>query len=99
MRHVMTLSAFLGLATLAHVPATAQVANPGQLGTCDREAAECLKKGGTRNSCQARIDECLSRNACEVVYASCLELMEIDESVTEADCRKKRAACVKKRTR
>jgi len=71
----------------------------GLLEQCNREAAACLEKGGDRTSCQAVVDECMSRNACEEVYMSCLELMELDEGVTESDCRKKRAQCREKRKR
>ena len=68
-----------------------------QLDTCHREASECMRAGGDEQQCQARVDECMSRNACEEVYLSCLELMEIDETVTEAACVRKRATCRRSR--
>ncbi len=76
----------------------AQAAESRQLlDTCHREASECMQAGGDTNQCQARVDECMSRNACEEVYLSCLELTEIDETVTEAACIRKRATCRRSR--
>ena len=72
-------------------------ATAGAMNQCHGEAARCMKAGGTRESCQAVVDECMSRHACEEVYLSGLELMEIDENMTESACGKKRAECRKKR--
>lgn len=68
-----------------------------QMDQCHRIAKTCLKAGGSEKECQEWIDDCMSRLACEEVYLSCLELMEIDETVTEATCDKKRASCRRKR--
>lgn len=68
-----------------------------QLDECHRVASDCMSAGGSESQCQARVDDCMSRNACEEVYLSCLELMEIDETMTEAACAKKRTACRRKR--
>ncbi len=80
------------------VLATVMPAGAAQsLNECHRVASECLNAGGDRQQCQTRVDDCMSRNACEEVYLSCLELMEIDETVTEAACAGKRATCRRKR--
>ena len=68
-----------------------------QMDRCHRVASNCMKAGGSEKECQEWVDDCMSRNACEEVYLSCLELMEIDETVTEAMCEKKRASCREKR--
>ena len=85
----------LALALAAVPPATASA---GAMNQCHQVAAECMKQGGDRISCQARVDECKSRNACEEVYLSCLELMEIDETITEEACSEKRRQCALKRS-
>ena len=91
----MTRFALFAALLAVVLPATSSAT--GTMDQCHRAAAECMQKGGDRISCQARVDECRSRNACEEVYLSCLELMEIDETVTEEDCSRKRRQCAKKR--
>ena len=88
------LAAALSLVLPAAV-STASAA--GGMDQCHREAADCMRRGGDRVSCQARVDECMSRNACEEVYLSCLELMEVEEDLTEAQCQRKREKCAAKR--
>ena len=93
MRKVLWVaSAFVVMAGMANVAVAAQ-----RMDECHRVASECMQAGGDKKQCQAQVDECMSRNACEEVYLSCLELMEIDETVTEAACTRKRATCRRSR--
>ena len=78
-------------AMITHAPA-ARV-----MDECHRIAADCAARGKAPADCQAQVDDCMSRHACEEVYLSCLELMEIDETVTEAACEQKRRECGRKR--
>ena len=66
---------------------------------CSQKAAECRAGGGSAQQCQAVVDSCMSDNACEEVYMSCLELMELEENLTEEACRQKRQQCVQGRAR
>ena len=62
---------------------------------CHDVAVRCRALGLDAARCRRKVDECMSRHACEEVRASCLELMEIDESITEAVCGRKRDDCRK----
>ncbi len=76
------------------VPPSAQAS---ALEQCARVAAECRQRGGDQAECQRKVDACMSDNACEEVYLSCLELMEVEETLTEEACKRKRDECKSKR--
>lgn len=86
-------AAALLLAAAMVQPATAQT----RVAQCEAEARACRAASTTKgifdSACTARYDACMNRNRCVEVYASCLELMELEEGVTEAQCVQKRTAC------
>lgn len=71
-------------------------ASEDALHRCHEVATRCKAAGGNAAQCQRQVDACMSDNACEEVYLSCLELMEVDEDMTEAACGRKRAECRKR---
>ena len=93
--HVRSVFPLVFSLALLGLSAKATVAN--ELQQCGRIASKCKNAGGSTTECQRKVDDCMSENACEEVYLSCLELMEIEESLTEAACEKKRNECRKKR--
>ena len=86
---------------LAFVLATTSIdvhaAKTAPLEQCGRVASQCREQGKSALDCQRQVDECMSDNACEEVYLSCLELMELEENLTEAACARKRDECRKGR--
>jgi len=80
--------------------AGAEVARAGErLDVCHQVASQCLAAGGDDASCRREVDKCMSEHACEEVYYSCLELMELEETLTEQDCKRKRTECIASRKR
>ena len=85
-------AAVLLLAAMApHAAAQDKVAQ------CEAEARACRAASTTRgifdSACTERYDACMNRNRCVVAYSSCLELAELEDGVTEAQCARQRASC------
>ena len=80
------------LAAMAH-----HAAAQGNVAQCEAEAKACRAASATKgifdSACTERYDACMNRNRCVVAYSSCLELAELEEDVTEAQCAKQRASC------
>ena len=86
----MLLPSLAGILTLA---AAMQAGASEAMNQCHEVATRCMNAGNDAKQCQQQVDACMSDNACEEVYLSCLELMEVDEGMTDAACEKKKAAC------
>ncbi|HHN67926.1 MAG TPA: hypothetical protein ENK15_07820 [Thermopetrobacter sp.] len=69
----------------------------GKVAECEAEARACRAASTTKGifdtACTERYDACMNRNRCVVAYASCLELSELEDGVTEAQCARQRASC------
>ncbi len=83
---------------LAGVFADVLVARAAQpMNQCHQVALRCKEQGLEAWRCQRQVDECMNRHACEEVYYSCLELMELEEGLTEQACERKRDKCTASR--
>ncbi len=86
----------LALAALALKAPSAGAGNAMQV--CNKVAEICRRHAPNdlvNAECVAQVDACMNRAQCDYAYLSCLELMEDDDAMNEAACRKARAECRK----
>jgi len=82
------------LAVLFAMTEPAVARNPLQV--CNTVAEICLRNAPNKlvnQECTKQVDACMNRAACDYAYYSCLELMEDDESMSEATCKAERREC------
>ena len=98
--HAPALAATFSFATVALglLVSEARAGNPMQV--CNKVAEICRRHAPNEvvnTACIAQVDACMNRAQCDYAYLSCLELMEDDDTMSEAACRKARTECRKAR--